>query len=191
MRPGIGNLMRKARPSMPVLLFFALVALVFALDTATKAWASAALADGRSVVVVENFFALTLAHNEGGAFGMFRTLGAPWRHLVLFALPVAAMGAFTGYFFFYERDHALTGAAFGLIVGGALGNVIDRARHGHVVDFLDAHWFYKAHWPTFNVADSAVTVGAGLLILEYLRESREGRAEAAASAGNSASENPP
>jgi signal peptidase II len=173
MRRRFGVSVSALRPaSAPILLFFGLAASVFALDQATKRWAEESLSTGASLPVVKNFFSLTLVYNEGGAFGMFSGMEEPYRHILLLVFPCLAVLAFTGYFLAYERDSQFGGTAFGFIVGGALGNLLDRALHGHVVDFLDAHWYEKMHWPAFNIADSSITVGAGLIVVEYALASR-------------------
>jgi signal peptidase II len=160
------------REALPVFLFLLLVAAVFALDQHTKTRVLDAFSPGTSLPVVESFFSLTLVHNEGGAFGLFATLPSPYQNVFLLVLPLAAIVMFVAYFLAYARTSALLAAAFGLIVGGALGNLLDRIALGYVVDFFDFHWYDGVAWPTFNVADSAVTVGAGLLLLDYLMSAR-------------------
>lgn len=164
------------REALPVLLFLVLVASVFALDQRTKTWISGAFSPGTSLPVVENFFSFTLVHNEGGAFGLFATLPSPYQNAMLLVLPLVAVTMFVAYFLTCARTSALLAAAFGLIVGGALGNLLDRLTLGYVVDFFDLHWYDGVAWPTFNVADSAVTVGAGLLLLDYFMSGRRAKA---------------
>jgi signal peptidase II len=137
---------------------------VLVLDQLTKALALAWLPPAVSVPVVEGFVSLTLVLNPGLAFGLFGSLPAGLRWLVallsVVALVVLARVALrvlpTGGW--RERT------AIGLVFGGAIGNLIDRARFGAVVDFVDVY-FRTWHWPAFNVADSAISIGVALLAL--------------------------
>jgi signal peptidase II len=154
----------------------AVAAAVLALDQATKAVALRALAPGVPVSVVDGFFALTLVMNPGLAFGMLAAVPPGWRWLVS-VLSLGALGVLAA-----MATRLLPGGgpwtrlAVGLIFGGALGNLVDRVRFGAVVDFLDVYW-RGWHWPAFNVADSAITMGVALLALLMLRpEGAPGRA---------------
>jgi signal peptidase II len=150
---------------------------VVLLDQATKVLAHRFLRGRDAVEVVPGCFNLWYSRNAGGLFGWFREWNDPWRTLLLTLLPIAAI-AFILRFLLHSPDEgrpSLLGLA--LILGGAVGNLIDRVLRGEVVDFLDVYaghapiatrlvrWFGTAHWPTFNVADSAIVVGAGLLLL--------------------------
>lgn len=137
-----------------------LAALVILLDQASKAWVLSAFHLGESLPVTD-FFNLVLVMNPGASFSFLADAGGwqKWFFIVL-ALAVSA------WLVWEIRRHAaerLLPLAFALVLGGALGNIIDRFRFGAVVDFLDFHvagW----HWPAFNVADSAITVGVVLLL---------------------------
>lgn len=121
---------------------------------------------------VTSYFSLVLAHNRGAAFSMFDG-GADWHARALTAVGIGAC-LFILYLLARHGSQRLFCSALALILGGALGNVADRLVHGHVIDFL---LFHYRHWefPAFNVADSAITIGAGLLILdELLRVRRTG-----------------
>ena len=150
----------------------ALVAVgVLALDQLTKLLALARLAPGASVPVIDGFLALTLVMNPGLAFGILAATPPGWRWVVallsLSALSVLAVLSI-------RVLPAAGGAAalgLGLIFGGAVGNLIDRGRFGAVVDFIDVYW-RSYHWPAFNVADSAITVGVGLVALRILAPRR-------------------
>jgi signal peptidase II len=139
-----------------------LVALaVLVADQATK-WAVLALLDlSAGPITVTPYFNLVLVWNPGVSFGMFGGLGAyaPW------ALTGVALAVVAFLLAWLRRaQDALTAASLGLVIGGALGNVIDRIRYGAVIDFLDFH-YAGYHWPAFNVADAAICVGAGLLLV--------------------------
>jgi signal peptidase II len=139
---------------------------VWVLDFLTKRWVEAALAPGQ-VVEVTPFFNLVLAFNPGAAFSLFAQASG-WQRP--FFIGVAAVAAVV--ILWLLRRHwrdTLFGVALSLILGGALGNLWDRVALGQVVDFLDFHaagW----HWPAFNLADSAITVGAALLIWDGMRK---------------------
>ena len=138
----------------------------FALDQGTKALAlgSPALAHGVEVLPILN---LVLVRNHGVSFGMLGGV-VPWWALILLSLAIVATLAV-----WLWRSHGRAiSVALGLVIGGALGNVIDRARFQAVTDFLDFHWG-AYHWPAFNFADVAVVCGVGLLLLDGFRfESR-------------------
>ena len=142
--------------------------LVIILDQLSK-WAILMLLE--DPIAVTPFLNLVVVWNRGVSFGMFDTAGAlgPW---LLSGLALAVVAALV--FWLGRIEHSLAGAALGLIIGGALGNVIDRVRFGAVVDFLDFH-AYGYHWPAFNVADSAICVGAALLLLDGLLAPRRQR----------------
>ena len=134
---------------------------VVVLDQLTK-WAILTSLDG--AVAVTPFFNLVVVWNRGVSFGMFGSDGAlaPW---ILSGLALAVVVALLVWL--RQVDHPLPGVGLGLIIGGAVGNVIDRVRFGAVLDFLDVHalgW----HWPAFNVADSAICIGAAFLLVDGL-----------------------
>ena len=149
----------------PQRLGLGLIGLVIALDQATKAWLYGYFAaGGRQIVEVLPFFNLVTVWNYGVSFGLFNrgsTTGA-WVFVALAVAIVAVLAVWLA-----RAGRLLLAAALGLVIGGAIGNVIDRLRLGAVFDFLDFHalgW----HWPAFNVADSAITVGVILLFLDSL-----------------------
>ena len=143
----------------------ALVVLV--LDQITKLLALERLAPGVPVHVVDGFFSLTLVMNPGLAFGMLSSTPTAWRWIVaLLSIGALAVLAMVGVRLLPAGGSA-TGVALGFIFGGAVGNLIDRGRFGAVVDFLDFYW-RGYHWPAFNVADSAISVGVALLALRIV-----------------------
>ena len=153
--------------------WFLLALAIVAADQATKSMVLARFSAGEGVPVT-SFFNLVLVYNRGAAFS-FLSDASGWQTPLLIAFAVIAIGIVSVLLVRTpERRMLCTGLA--LILGGALGNVIDRLRFGQVVDFLDFHvgtW----HWPAFNVADSAITVGAVILILDGFRK-HERRASA-------------
>jgi len=151
------------RRTIPLVAFVVLIA-----DQITKAIAVAEIPLHTRVPVIEGFFAFTHAHNRGMAFGLFNDVGSAWLRWVLVGVAVAAVLIIWSYAR-HEADRPAVLMAFGAILGGALGNLVDRLRFGYVEDFILAHW--GAHeWPAFNVADAAITMGGIALFLTLARE---------------------
>lgn len=149
-------------------LGFGVAGLVLILDQIVKWLVLAAFLDDPRTVIVTDFFNLVLVWNRGVSFGLFAS-GAAWAPYALIGLALA-ISAFL-VFWLRRAETRLLSAAIGLVLGGAIGNVVDRARFQAVVDFLDFHAF-GYHWPAFNVADSAITVGAVMILADGLFESR-------------------
>ncbi|HZP41562.1 MAG TPA: signal peptidase II [Candidatus Binatia bacterium] len=142
----------------------ALVALaVVAADQATKALVDRHFALGETVELT-SFAALTYVRNTGAAFGMFAGTGAGLRLPLFLLVSVVAVGVLGWFLGAIGDDQRAVAAGIGAILGGVVGNAICRLRFGAVIDFIDVHW-RDLHWPAFNVADSAITVGAALVIL--------------------------
>jgi signal peptidase II len=141
---------------------------VVLLDQATKALCVASIPLHARRPIVDGYFALTYVRNRGMAFGLFNGLDAEWVRWALAALAIAAVAIIWTYAR-QERSNTAVMIAFGAILGGALGNLIDRVRLGYVVDFLLAHWG-AYEWPAFNVADSAITMGGVALFLALATE---------------------
>ena len=119
---------------------------------------------GERLVVVPGYFDLTLVYNRGAAFS-FLAGADGWQRWFFIVVGIGA-SAFILWLLVRHGSQRLFGFALSLILGGAIGNVIDRVVHGKVVDFLLAHWQDRWYFPAFNVADSAITVGAVLLVLD-------------------------
>jgi signal peptidase II len=153
-----------------MLRFGLLVALpIIVLDQLSKAWVLADLLEPPRAIVVTGFFNLVLVWNRGVSFGMF-DIDSAWGPYILMGLALAICAGLAVWL--YRAENRLIATAIGLVLGGALGNVIDRVRFGAVVDFLDFHAF-GYHWPAFNVADSAISVGVALLLYDSLFERRK------------------
>ncbi len=138
--------------------FVSVAAAVVILDQLTKLWVLAKMPLHESIPVIDGFFSLTHVHNPGGAFGFLAQNGAPWRHWVFLGAAVLALGMILYFHHHTPRSHPYLALGLSLIFGGAIGNLIDRVRFGEVIDFLDVY-VLDYHWPTFNVADSGVTIG--------------------------------
>lgn len=140
-----------------------LTAVVIVLDQMTKYWAEHILGKEDKVVLF-SWFDLSLAHNPGAAFGFLSQAGG-WQHVFFVSLAITISGALIWMIRQLEAGQRHLAIAYALIIGGALGNAIDRFIYQYVVDFI--HWFYQSwHYPHFNVADMAICAGAFLLITE-------------------------
>jgi len=153
-------------------LMLLIAVLVIVLDRVTKLWIVAHILPGHAIVVIPRVFRLTHVLNTGAAFSMFE--GAQHPEMVrnlLIAFSIAAVVVVIGVLWKMGRTASVTSVALSLILGGAIGNLYDRVHLSYVVDFLEVHIVHY-HWPDFNVADSAIVVGACLLLLEMLRPQR-------------------
>jgi signal peptidase II len=142
-----------------------IVGIVVVLDQITKYFIQTHVRLHDSITVVPGFFNITHVRNKGAAFGMLSTLPEFWRSAFFITVTLIAVAAISA--FIVKTHERLLVYAFSLIAGGAIGNVVDRIRYGEVVDFVQ--WYVKAYyWPSFNVADSAITLGVALLAFEML-----------------------
>jgi signal peptidase II len=151
----------------------------FVLDQATKLWAATSL--DQPITVVPGLFRLWRSHNTGALFGLMSDWSGPLRLVLLTILPLVAIVLITWMLVRTPPHDRLARLGLSLILGGAAGNVLDRVVRGYVIDFLDVYcgfeplssnlidWFGTNRWPTFNVADSGLTCGAALLLIEILR----------------------
>jgi signal peptidase II len=141
---------------------------VIAVDQAVKWWILLSVMNPPHLIPIMPSFNLVFTWNRGVSFGLFDTgsAGGPWILSLLALLIVAVL-----LFWLRRAEGKIAPLAIGFIVGGAVGNVIDRVIHGAVVDFLDVYWG-SYHWPAFNVADSAITIGAILLVADSLFSGR-------------------
>ncbi len=142
--------------------FFSLIitVLVVIVDRVTKNFFSTLLSPGESLPVIPRVLHLTLVHNTGIAFGFFKDYG-----LVFIIIPAIAIILLIFNIYYYHQNNEVLNrpyiAGFSLILGGAIGNLFDRIKYGHVIDFID----FVHRWPVFNVADSAISIGA--IIIAY------------------------
>jgi signal peptidase II len=148
-----------------VYLFIALI--VVLLDRWTKYIVARRIALYSHIQVIPGFFRLTHTENTGAAFSLFADSHAPWKTGMLIAFSVIALIVVSVLLWKNNHAHILTGVALSLILGGAIGNLWDRVTSGRVVDFL-LFYLKRYQWPVFNLADSAIVVGAGLLVLEIV-----------------------
>ncbi len=141
--------------------------LVIVLDQASKHWFVHNLWLYQQIVVIPDLFSWTLAYNKGAAFSFLADQGG-WQRWFFALVAVAASVAILVWLKRLQRHERLLAAGLALVLGGALGNLYDRVVLGHVVDFILVHWQDRWFFPAFNLADSAITVGAGILILDMI-----------------------
>lgn len=144
---------------------------VLVLDQVTKYLVMRYIPRHAMVPVIPGFFDLTNVRNPGAAFGLLSGDHGWWRMVFFIVMTAFALGVVA---VVLRRSHErLIVAALSLVAGGAVGNLVDRIRFGEVVDFID--WYYRTfRWPTFNIADSAISVGVGLMILDmFLKKPEE------------------
>lgn len=155
--------LRLALPIAGLVVFF---------DQLSKLYIDRRFALYESLEVVENFFHITYVRNKGAAFGLF----ADSAYRVPFFICVALLAVIGILWYLAQVEDSQRGQQVGLslVLGGALGNLVDRIRLGEVIDFLDVHW-YRHHWPAFNVADIAICVGVGLLLLGLWQAERQAK----------------
>jgi signal peptidase II len=146
---------------------FFIALIVVLVDRWTKRLVAARIGLYAHVQVIPRFFRLTHTENTGAAFSLFADSPAHWKTGVLIGFSAVAIVIVAGLLWKQSRPLSLTGIALSLILGGAAGNLWDRVVSGRVVDFL-LFYFKQYQWPVFNLADSAIVIGAGLLVLEIL-----------------------
>ncbi len=148
---------------LPVLV----LGLLVAADLITKSMISNRFRLGESLPLIDGFLNFTLVHNTGAAFGM----GNTWSHWFFISLTFVAIGVMTVLYARLGSEEKLSRWGLVLILSGAIGNLVDRIRLGYVVDFVDVY-VKTHHWPAFNFADAAITVGAVLFGIELLFSNR-------------------
>ncbi|MDK9707676.1 MAG: signal peptidase II [Desulforhopalus sp.] len=153
------------------MVYIACIVSAIVLDQLTKAWVIGYLRLYESVEIIPGFFNLVYVTNTGAAFSMLANFDSPWRHYFFLGIGLIALIGLTVAYWKLRKVSRYYSLALALIAGGAAGNLIDRVRFGAVIDFLD---FYvgRYHWPAFNVADSAICVGAGLFLVVNFFEVR-------------------
>lgn len=157
--------------SINSILLWMVTVLTIIADQGSKIFVAKRMELGQSIPVLGNFFRITFIRNAGGAFGIF--LGGGWFYLLASILAIILI-------FFYLRKmsagHLWSRISLALILGGALGNLIDRVRYGMVIDFLD-FGIGRLRWPVFNLADAAVTVGVAVFLLLMFQKKAEDRGQ--------------
>jgi signal peptidase II len=162
--------------------YFGVAGLIVCLDQLTKTLVDRFMALYESRAVVDGIVRLTYVQNRGAAFGILSDADLPYQSVLFAAVSLLALAAIGVYAWRLPAGSRLPRVALALIMGGAVGNLLDRVRFGYVVDFVDVHWGAH-HWPAFNVADSAISIGVALLLLDILRHP-QGASEAPAATGH-------
>ncbi|MCK5554405.1 MAG: signal peptidase II [Deltaproteobacteria bacterium] len=153
------------------LILIVVFCVVLFFDQITKAYVDRTLHNFQSVEIIKNFFHITHVRNTGAAFGLLGGPAHPLRTAFFIVISGVAIGAILLIYRRIEDDDTLHALAFSLLLGGAAGNLVDRVWMGHVIDFLDFHW-YIHHWPAFNFADAAICGGIGLILLNMVMGAR-------------------
>lgn len=151
-------------PKPNALIWLLLSAVVIGLDQWSKQWVLTTLPEYQPVTVIEGYWNWFRSYNTGAAFSFLADAGG-WQKYVFAALALVISGVLTYWLSRTARGHWREALPFSLVIGGALGNLIDRLLHGHVVDFIQWHWKEVYYYPSFNIADSAIVGGAIALIL--------------------------
>lgn len=149
------------------------MSLVILIDQATKSFIAKSFKLYESMVVIQHFFSLTYTRNPGAAFGFLAGQDGHFRAIFFLLISCVALVFLVYFFMNTPPEERFSLAAISLILGGAIGNFLDRVKMGEVIDFLD---FYigQHHWWIFNVADSAITVGISILVLQmFLKKTKE------------------
>jgi signal peptidase II len=149
-------------------LAFAVGGSVLVLDQITKSLVDHWMRLHQSIEILPNFAHLTYIRNTGAAFGFLAGSNASWRMVFFIIISLVAIGCVFYLLKSLRPPQNTSVVSLALILGGAVGNLVDRVRLGEVIDFLDLHW-HDTHWPAFNVADSAITIGVILLLIQMLR----------------------
>jgi signal peptidase II len=140
---------------------------VFVADQVTKGLVEDLIPEHTTVPVLPHFLNLIHTKNAGAAFGLFSNSPAPWKTVLLIVVSSLLLAVVIAVMWRNHHLRSETGVGLALILGGALSNLFDRIRLGRVVDFLDVYC-RRYHWPAFNLADSAIVVGAGFLVFQLL-----------------------
>lgn len=147
--------------------------LVFLLDQASKLFFENSLSLYQQIVVIPDYFSWTLAYNKGAAFS-FLASESGWQRWFFAAIAVAVSAVLVVWLKRLKAHETWLALALALVLGGAIGNLFDRVVYGHVIDFILVHWQNRWYFPAFNLADSAITLGAILLALDMFKPQKTG-----------------
>jgi signal peptidase II len=150
-------------------LVFLVSSFVLVWDQITKYWVDKTMTLYESIEIVPHFVRITYVRNTGAAFGFLAGDRSTVRMFFFTLVSIVAIGCISYLLKSLRPQQKMLIVSLSMILGGAAGNLLDRLRVGEVIDFIDLHW-YQYHWPAFNVADSAITIGVVLLFLQMLRK---------------------
>jgi signal peptidase II len=159
-------------------VFLGALLLTVPIDQLSKIWVSRSLSYADRLPVIDDFFYITHVRNPGAAFGLFASSPEPIRKFFFIGVTLVAIVLIVSFYRSLAPGDRFSSLALGLILGGAVGNLMDRLWHGEVVDFLHFRLWAGYSWPDFNLADSFIVVGVILLVLELLASEGESRVEA-------------
>lgn len=162
----MAHIMNVSKQQRSALYWLWLSALVIVLDQITKALANSYLIL-HEFIAIAPFFNLTLAYNEGAAFSFLSDAGG-WQRWFFTVLAIGVSAMLVVWLKRLSPNEKFMAVALALILGGAIGNLIDRVIFGYVIDFIDIY-YHQAHWPAFNIADSAISIGAVMLLIDAFR----------------------
>jgi signal peptidase II len=149
--------------------YYAFTILILISDLVTKWIVRTRMDLHESIDIIPDYLRLAYVRNTGVAFGLFADFQSDWKPYVLAGMAIVAVGVIVVYSLHMPGERKLLHLALAITMGGILGNFIDRIMHGFVVDFIEFHVYEMFHWPTFNLADSAITVGIGLLLIDTVK----------------------
>jgi signal peptidase II len=156
-------------PKLPMKIkYYSAALIVLILDYATKRWALAALAPAHGIDIIPGYLGLSYVQNTGVAFGLFDSMESFWKPYILAALAILAIVGIIFYGRQIASERKLLHLALAVTTGGILGNLADRIFRGYVIDFVEFHIKDIFYWPNFNVADSAITIGIALLLIDTI-----------------------
>jgi len=138
---------------------------ILTLDLLTKWWIQNA-SWIHDYTIIDGFFKIHYVQNKGIAFGLFHTSQSPWKEIILSVLAIIAVIVVLYYIWSTPLNQPLLLISLGLLLGGILGNFLERIVHHHVTDFIEVYWQDRFRWPTFNVADTAITCGVLFILYE-------------------------
>jgi signal peptidase II len=152
--------------------YYFITVIILLCDHLSKWIASTRLDPHRSFDIIPGFFSFSLVHNTGVAFGIFSGAMNLWKPYALAGIALIALIAIFIYSIRVPLNRKLLHCALAVTMGGIMGNLFDRLLHGYVVDFIDIHLRDVYYWPTFNIADSAITIGIALLLIDSVVNQR-------------------
>lgn len=171
-----------SNPKPNALIWLLLSILVIAFDQLSKWWVLITLPEYQAIPVIDGFWNWYRTYNTGAAFSFLSDAGG-WQKYFFVALAIGITGLLAFWLSKTPRNDWKSALPFALVIGGAIGNVIDRLLHGHVVDFIQWHW-QEHYWPAFNIADSAIVAGAiGIALFGLLDSKRSAKSSAAPGSG--------
>jgi signal peptidase II len=147
--------------------------LVFVVDQASKFYFDSSLSMYQQIVIIPDYFSWTLAYNTGAAFS-FLAGASGWQRWLFAVIAIAVSAVLVVWLKRLKPEETWLAVALALVLGGALGNLVDRVLLGHVVDFILLHWQNRWYFPAFNIADAAITLGAILLALDMFKSNKSG-----------------